>query len=315
MDLLIEGRLWQPHWQGVLQAWQRQGNRWWLLLGKGEAREMAPWAACPPNGILRARDLLAAWLEADAAPLMTGEPSRQILIAASGALLTLAKESGLITLGPRGADQTLGADEDLASVLQALLARRLTTPVLRDTGWQDALVLRPLAPADESAIQHYCSDAALARYILNIPNPYPDGAARDWLALSGRKAALGMGRTWALTLPQGREDEPAPLVGTISLHWHGELAWWVGVPWQNRGLATRAGLLIRAFAFDRLHLAALTARHLPGNLASARVMAKLGMRHCGRWPDSARQPLALDHWRLDREPSLSAARTHPRPFS
>lgn len=133
MDLLIEGRLWQPRWQGVLQAWQRQGNRWWLLLGKGEAREMAPWAACPPDGSISASGLLAAWLEADAAPLMTGEPSRQILIAGSGALLTLAKESGLITLGPRGADQTLGADEDLASALQALLARRLTTPVLRET--------------------------------------------------------------------------------------------------------------------------------------------------------------------------------------
>ncbi|MDH0316880.1 GNAT family N-acetyltransferase [Aeromonas caviae] len=306
MDLLIEGRLWQPRWQGVLQAWQHQGHRWWLLLGKGEAREMAPWAACPPNGILFARDLLAAWLEADAALLMTGEPSRQILIAGSGALLTLAKESGLITLGPRGADQTLGADEDLASALQALLARRLTTPVLRETGGQDVLVLRPLAPADESAIQHYCSDEALARYTLNIPHPYPDGAARDWLAMSGRKAALGLGRTWALTLPIG--DEPAPLLGVISLHWHGELAWWVGAPWQNRGLATRAGHLVRQFAFEQWHLPALTARHMPGNLASGRVMEKTGMHHDGRRPDPADGALVLDHWRLDRPARLTDAR-------
>lgn len=222
---MIEGALWRPSWQAALQAWQRQGNRWWLLLGKGEVQAAgAPWAACPPDGSLSASGLLAAWLEADAAPVMTGEPSRQILIAGSGALLTLAKESGLLTLGPRGADQTLGADEDLASALQALLSRRLTTPVLREPGGQGRLELRPLAPADESAIQHYCSDAALARYTLNIPHPYPDGAARDWLALSGRKAALGLGRTWALTLPIG--DEPAPLLGVISLHWHGELAWW-----------------------------------------------------------------------------------------
>ena len=33
MDLLIEGRHWRPSWQAALQAWQRQGNRWWLLLG------------------------------------------------------------------------------------------------------------------------------------------------------------------------------------------------------------------------------------------------------------------------------------------
>ncbi len=68
----------------------------------------------------------------------------------------------------------------------------------------------------------------------------------------------------------------------ISLHWNGELAWWVGVPWQNRGLATRAARLVKAFAFDRLQLPVLTARHMPGNLASGRVMAKLGMRYCGR---------------------------------
>ena len=45
------------------------------------------------------------------------------------------------------------------------------TPVLREPGGQDALVLRPLLPGDESAILRYCSDAALARYTLNIPTP------------------------------------------------------------------------------------------------------------------------------------------------
>lgn len=62
MDLYIEGALWRPSRQAALQAWQHRGNRWWLLLGKGEAREMAPWSVSPPDGILRARDLLAAWL-------------------------------------------------------------------------------------------------------------------------------------------------------------------------------------------------------------------------------------------------------------
>ena len=89
-------------------------------------------------------------------------------------------------------------------------------------------------------------------------------------------------------------------------NWHGELAWWLGVPWQRRGLATRAGHLVRQFAFEQLHLPALTARHMPGNLASGRVMARLGMHHCGRWPDSAREAIELDHWRLDRAPSLPA---------
>ncbi|MCE9944688.1 GNAT family N-acetyltransferase [Aeromonas rivipollensis] len=307
MELLIEEALWQPRWQGALQAWQGQGNRWQLLHGRRceqGAVAPVPWAGCPPDGILSASGLLAAWLGEGESPLMTADPSRQILVSASSVLLTLAKESGLLTLGPNGADMLLGADGDLAAALQRLLARRLTTPLLREPGGaaSPALVLRPLQAADEPAVLRYCSDEALARYTLNIPHPYPAEAARDWLAMSGRKAALGLGRTWALTLPMG--DEPAPLLGVISLHWHGELAWWVGVPWQNRGLATRAALLVRAFAFEQLRLPALTARHMPGNLASGRVMAKLGMHHCGRRPGSARQPAELDHWRLDRPPRL-----------
>ncbi|MGY3976628.1 GNAT family N-acetyltransferase [Aeromonas sp. R4-3] len=307
MELLIEEALWRPRWQGALQAWQGQGNRWQLLRGRRceqVAVTPAPWARCPPDGTLSASGLLAAWLGEGESPLMTADPSRQILVSASSVLLTLAKESGLLTLGPNGADMLLGADGDLAAALQRLLARRLTTPLLREPGGaaSPALVLRPLQAADEPAVLRYCSDEALARYTLNIPHPYPAEAARDWLAMSGRKAALGLGRTWALTLPMG--DEPAPLLGVISLHWHGELAWWVGVPWQNRGLATRAALLVRAFAFEQLRLPALTARHMPGNLASGRVMAKLGMHHCGRRPGSARQPAELDHWRLDRPPCL-----------
>lgn len=295
---MIEGALWRPSWQAALQAWQHRGNRWWLLLGKGEARETAPWSVSPPDGILLARDLLAAWLGEAASPLMATQPDRQILIAASGSLLTLARESGLLTLGPAGADHRLGADDDLGVALQRLLARRLMTPVLREPGGQDALVLRPLLPGDESAILRYCSDAALARYTLNIPHPYPPEAARDWLALSGRKAALGLGWSWALSLPGG--DEPAPLLGVISLHWNGELAWWVGVPWQNRGLATRAARLVASFAFEVARRPALTARHMPDNLASGRVMAKLGMRYMGLRPGTAREPGALSHWRLDR---------------
>ncbi|MEG3025348.1 MAG: GNAT family N-acetyltransferase, partial [Aeromonas sp.] len=179
MELLIEGGLWQPHWLVALQAWRGQGHRWQLLQSRRGGRypenEAASWAACPPDGTLSASALLAAWLDGDEAPLMAEEPSHQILISASSALLTLAKESGLLTLGPVGADLTLGPDDDLTDVLRRLLARRLLIPALCEaTG---SLVLRPLRPEDEADIAHYCADAALARYTLNIPHPYPPEAA------------------------------------------------------------------------------------------------------------------------------------------
>ncbi|WCH24172.1 GNAT family N-acetyltransferase [Aeromonas salmonicida] len=306
MELLIERALWQPHWSPVLQAWQQQGHCWKLLLCKESAPHLGLgadlWSGCPPDGILSASGLLAAWLDGDLSADPHVDPSRQILISASPSLLTLAKESGLLTLGPLGADLVLTADDDMGAVLKRLLARRLAVPLLRESGLASPsgspLVLRPLLADDEAEVVRYCADEALSRYTLNIPHPYPPEGARDWLASSGRKGALGLGWSWAMTLPQGAEV--APLVGVISLHWNGELAWWVGVPWQNRGLATRAAQLVKSFAFDTLQLPALTARHMPGNLASGRVMAKLGMHYRGLRARTAQQPCEVSYWRLDR---------------
>lgn len=313
MELLIERALWQPHWAPVLQAWQRQGGRWLLLQSKVD--EGLPsdigglWSCCPPDGVRSASALLAAWLDGDLPAQPARDPSRQILISGSASLLTLAREEGLLTLGPQGADLTLTAQDDLGAVLNRLRARRLTVPMLAEPASPSgpALQLRPLLACDEADVVRYCTDAALARYTLNIPHPYPPEAARDWLAGCWRKAALGLGWSWALTLPVG-EDE-APLVGVISLHWNGELAWWVGVPWQNRGLATRAARLVKVFAFERLQLPVLTARHMPGNLASGRVMAKLGMRYCGWRELSGQPPCEVSYWQLERSQTLAAPLT------
>ncbi|MGL6006220.1 GNAT family N-acetyltransferase [Aeromonas sobria] len=306
MELLIEATLWQPQWAALLQVWQQQGHRW-QLLGKEAAASLdqahLPWAICPPDGLLCPGALLAAWLDGDLLADFHADPSRQILISASTSLLTLAKEQGLLTLGPVGADLPLTAGADLGAVLNRLLARRVMIPTLAEGSHAAGVVLRPLQAADDREIVRYCSDEALARYTLNIPHPYPPEGARDWLALSWRKAALGLGWSWAITLP---EEGGAALVGVISLHWNGELAWWVGVPWQNRGLATRAAELVKGFAFDQLQLPALTARHMPDNLASGRVMAKLGMYYRGQRHISGRQPCEVSYWRLDRALFLPA---------
>ncbi|WP_429138872.1 GNAT family N-acetyltransferase [Aeromonas allosaccharophila] len=305
MELLIEASLWQPQWAALLQHWQQRGHRWQLLLGKEAAAALdqsdAPWASSPPDGVLCPGALLAAWLDGDLLADFHVDPSSQVLISASTSLLTLAREQGLLTLGPVGADLPLTPEADLGAVLNRLLARRVTVPTLVEGHPLSGVALRPLQAADDRELVRYCSDEALARYTLNIPHPYPPEGARDWLALSWRKAALGLGWSWAITLP---EEQGAALVGVISLHWNGELAWWVGVPWQNRGLATRAARLVKGFAFDQLQLPALTARHMPDNLASGRVMAKLGMHYRGRRQLSGRQPCEVSYWRLDRAPSL-----------
>lgn len=308
MELLIEERLWQPHWVALLQEWQRRGHRWQLLQGKGATpldHHRALAAGPAPDGIICPAALLAAWLDGEPQADCHADPSQRILISACVSLLTLAREQGLLTLGPVGADLPLTPEADLGAVLTRLLARRLTVPTLVEGDPLSGVVLRPLQAGDEREIVRYCSDEALARYTLNIPHPYPPEGARDWLALSWRKTALGLGWSWAITLPAG--ERVAPLVGVISLHWNGELAWWVGVPWQGRGLATRAAELVKGFAFELRRLPALTARHMPANLASGRVMAKLGMIDQGLRPLAGKQPCEVRYWRLDRPSSLPAA--------
>ena len=155
MDLLIEGS--GASWQAVAGLAAAGEPLRWLLLGKAE---MAPWAACPPGrqplGQQPARRLarggrMPPLADRGAEP---ADPDRRL----PAPCVSWRSEGRPDRPGTQGADQTLGADEDHSQrAPKHLLARRLTTPVLRETGGRDALVLRP-SPADEQHHQHYCSD-------------------------------------------------------------------------------------------------------------------------------------------------------------
>jgi RimJ/RimL family protein N-acetyltransferase len=57
-----------------------------------------------------------------------------------------------------------------------------------------------------------------------------------------------------------------------------EIGWWLTPPLWNRGLATEGAIALRDEAFGRLGLDRLVSRCQPANLASLRVMEKIGMR-------------------------------------
>lgn len=60
-----------------------------------------------------------------------------------------------------------------------------------------------------------------------------------------------------------------------------EIGWWVDPCAWGRGVATEAALAVRDEAFAEVGAERLAARYLPANLASERVMIKLGMRPWG----------------------------------
>jgi ribosomal-protein-alanine N-acetyltransferase len=68
------------------------------------------------------------------------------------------------------------------------------------------------------------------------------------------------------------------------------VGYWIGAPYTGRGLMTDAVRAVTHFAFTSVRLNRLEAACLPGNAASARVLAKAGFRLEGR----ARQYLKID---------------------
>jgi [ribosomal protein S5]-alanine N-acetyltransferase len=79
------------------------------------------------------------------------------------------------------------------------------------------------------------------------------------------------------------ERASAELVGHMDFHpWLGrgtyEIGWALGRPYQQQGYATEAAVALLAHAFETLRAHRVVATCQPENVASWRVMEKLGMR-------------------------------------
>lgn len=145
----------------------------------------------------------------------------------------------------------------------------------------DRLILRPFKVDDAPHVQRLAGDRAVAETTLLIPHPYPDGAAEQWIGTHEAAFEKGEGVVFAIT---GRQD--GALLGAISLdirpaHQRAEMGYWIGRPYWNRGYATEAAAAMVDYAFNRLELNRIHAEHFSQNLASGRVMDKIGMKREG----------------------------------
>jgi len=177
------------------------------------------------------------------------------------------------------------------------------------------LILRPFTLADAARIQHLAGNIKVASTTLNIPHPYPDGAAESWINTHQPQAEAGENFVFAITLAgtrtPNRELDPSDtghLIGAINLATHAdtntaELGYWLGAPYWNKGFTTEAANAALQFAFTRRHVDAVIARHCTANPASGRVMEKLAMtREPGTsFVEKAGVPLELNKYALTRD--------------
>ena len=139
------------------------------------------------------------------------------------------------------------------------------------------LILRAFQVQDAPAVQGFAGVPEVALTTQNIPHPYEDGMAETWIATHRSKWDEGKILTLAITL------DSDGLVGAVGLHINtvhsrGELGYWIGLPFWNRGLATEAAEALLEFGFGALRLNRIQARHMVRIPASGRVMEKLGMK-------------------------------------
>ncbi len=139
------------------------------------------------------------------------------------------------------------------------------------------LILRPLKRTDAPVIQRLAGDFAVADTTLNVPHPYPDGAAEDFIKGETDKFRRGRGITFAITM-----KSEGQLMGIMGLNYmrrfhRAELGYWIARPFWNRGYATEAGKAVVRFAFTQGELHKVEATYFSRNPASGRVMEKLGM--------------------------------------
>ena len=146
----------------------------------------------------------------------------------------------------------------------------------------ERLILRPFSPNDAPAIQRLAGDRAVADTTERIPHPYENGMAETWIATHSQQFRDLKECTFAIVLKDGQQVIGAVGLTLTMAHARGELGYWIGREFWNRGYCTEAARAVVEYGFSVLGLHRIHARHLTRNPASGRVMAKLGMQHEGR---------------------------------
>lgn len=171
------------------------------------------------------------------------------------------------------------------------------------------LLLRPFGLTDAPDVQRLAGAPEVADTTLNLPHPYEDGMAEQWI--SSQPACFESGSSIAYAITR-RGD--GVLLGAISLmeisarHRRAELGYWLGVSFWNQGYMTEAAEALVHYGFTEMGLHKITASHFARNPASGRVLQKTGMTQegvlrqdfCkdGVYEDLVLYGLLAEEWRL-----------------
>lgn len=147
------------------------------------------------------------------------------------------------------------------------------------------LLLRPFEIQDATDVQRLAGDAQIAETTMNIPHPYPDGAAVEWI----QRHQFLFAEKRLLTLAVTRKED-SQLLGAVSLlDWHvaharAELGYWIGTPYWGMGYCTEAVAALLQYSRDELKITRIVGRCFSSNKRSEGVMLRVGLSAEGHLP-------------------------------
>jgi ribosomal-protein-alanine N-acetyltransferase len=140
------------------------------------------------------------------------------------------------------------------------------------------LLLRPLQLADAAYTQILFPHWEIVQFLnQQVPWPYPvDGAHSYYKNFALPAVERGDEWHWSLFL----KSDPEQFIGSIGL-FKGEennRGFWIGLPWQRRGFASEASVIVTDFWFDVLKFERLRIPKAIANTGSRRISEIQNMR-------------------------------------
>ena len=143
----------------------------------------------------------------------------------------------------------------------------------------DRLTLREFVAADEPAVHAYASDPAVTRFMVWGPNTAED--TRAFLAHAMATSQTRPRTNFDLAVVNTATKQ---LIGGAALQLsdgdsrRGEIGYVLHHDHWSKGYATEVAEALLRYGFEDLGLQRITATCDPGNIASARVLQKVGLR-------------------------------------
>lgn len=171
----------------------------------------------------------------------------------------------------------------------------------------ERLILRGFRISDAAQVQMLAGARSVAKNTLNIPHPYEDGMAEEWIDTHEADFESGKSVIFAVCMKDTGDLVGAVGLGITTDHRHAELGYWIAEPHWGQGIATEAAEEMLAYGFDELNLNRIHAHHMTDNPGSGKVMQKIGMdfegtlkQHVIKWgqfKDLNMYGILADTWR------------------